>query len=145
MVNNRNNKMFFETYKMADGGANRIKVNMTELASKVATLKQSFEELEAATTLAKQAGIGAVAAAGGPSTGVGAAIQSAIADISDDQLKTAREQLDLMIDQLSKIQTHYSDMNSQLLESIKKIAANNAGGTPTAGPSSGGGPINYTM
>ena len=101
----------------------KIKVNMTTLQEKVATLQQSFQALEDATRKASLAGAKAVRAAGGPGTGAGAAVNETIRSVSDAQLKEARRQLDEMIADLNKAATEYSDKNANLISTIKAIGA----------------------
>jgi prefoldin subunit 5 len=112
-----------------------IKVNMSELQQKVATLRQSFTELEEATKAAQRAGLAAISAGGGLGTGVGAAINEAINEISMDQLKQAREELEQMITNLNTASNEYSKKNDELIASIKAIAAGqgNGNGTITGG------------
>lgn len=100
-----------------------IKVNFTAIQEKVATLNSSFAELEAAITKATTAGSQAVAAGGGESTGVGAAIKAAIVDVSTSQLNSAKSQLELMISNLSTAASQYADKNADLIASINAIAA----------------------
>ena len=125
-------KINYSEYKDANSEGGSFKLNTANIASTIAQIDASFQELEEATAKAKMAAEMAINGAGGTGTGVGAAISGAILDINDAELKAAKTQLEEMKGNLSKISSLYSDSNSELIAAINTIAEKGAGALAAA-------------
>lgn len=120
--NKREIKTQFFEEMMADtggGGATGTKFSGAAIAQRLAEIRTKYEALEAAVSACADAGAKAVAA-GGP--GAGGAIQTAIVDVTSNDLAAVRSQLEAMEAQFSQVQTQYANKNAELIASIKAIA-----------------------
>lgn len=108
-----------------------IRVSTSGLDENINTINAAMQSLEEAINAAKNAGQAAISAAGGETTGVGAAISSVIVDVDMAKLLVVKTQLEDMLKSLSSVSSKYAAVNQSLISKIKALAANENGNSDT--------------
>jgi len=111
-----------------------IKVNYATLKAKAESLGTKLEDLAKIISNAETAGNDAVTAAGGETTAVGAAIKTSLKTVTDGQLSQISTVVSNMKDAVNKVSTTYQTEAEDFLAAIKRLTANQDGGTGTGAP-----------